>query len=224
MSARDDCKILITKNGPYLVTGNVPLSKAIMEYEESVPVRWADGRAYPELKTYSLCRCGQSESKPYCDGSHTKGFDGTEVASRKTHAEQSHVFKGPKLALKDAMPLCAGARFCERAGGVWELILLPDETSAKIATESACNCPSGRLVISDAKGDIEREYEKQIRLVEDPQEGVSGPLLVQGGMAIESADGKRYEVRNRVTLCRCGKSENKPFCDGTHIIARFRDE
>ncbi|MHB8164175.1 MAG: CDGSH iron-sulfur domain-containing protein [Methanoregula sp.] len=31
------------------------------------------------------------------------------------------------------------------------------------------------------------------------------------------ADGKPYTVRNRVTLCRCGKSGNKPFCDGSHV-------
>ena len=37
------------------------------------------------------------------------------------------------------------------------------------------------------------------------------------------ADGERYEVRNRVTLCRCGASANKPFCDGAHGDAGFSD-
>ncbi|HET8688843.1 MAG TPA: CDGSH iron-sulfur domain-containing protein [Methanosarcina sp.] len=40
---------------------------------------------------------------------------------------------------------------------------------------------------------------------------------MRGGIPIESADGKQYEIRNRVTLCRCGKSRNKPFCDGSHV-------
>ena len=35
-------------------------------------------------------------------------------------------------------------------------------------------------------------------------------------------DGEEYEVRNRVTLCRCGRSQNKPFCDGRHVTSRFR--
>jgi CDGSH-type Zn-finger protein len=44
---------------------------------------------------------------------------------------------------------------------------------------------------------------------------------VRGGIAITSADGYTYEVRNRVTLCRCGHSKNKPFCDGTHSDIDF---
>jgi CDGSH-type Zn-finger protein len=52
---------------------------------------------------------------------------------------------------------------------------------------------------------------------------VSGPLWVQSGIPVTAADGSPYEARNRVTLCRCGKSANKPFCDGTHIDAGFDD-
>jgi len=40
---------------------------------------------------------------------------------------------------------------------------------------------------------------------------------------VESSDGTVYESRNRATLCRCGKSLNKPYCDGTHIMAGFND-
>ena len=52
---------------------------------------------------------------------------------------------------------------------------------------------------------------------------VSGPLWVKGGVAIEASDGFAYETRNRVTLCRCGRSSNKPFCDGTHCKTKFND-
>nr|WP_246267868.1 CDGSH iron-sulfur domain-containing protein [Nonomuraea typhae] len=61
-------------------------------------------------------------------------------------------------------------------------------------------------------------------LVEDPVQGVSGPIWVRGGIAVTAADGTDYEVRNRVTLCRCGASRNKPFCDGSHAAIGFRDE
>jgi CDGSH-type Zn-finger protein len=37
-------------------------------------------------------------------------------------------------------------------------------------------------------------------------------------------DGRMYEVRNRMMLCRCGASENKPFCDGSHASIGFKDE
>ena len=64
---------------------------------------------------------------------------------------------------------------------------------------------------------IEPKFGKSIGLVEDPAMGVSGPLLVLGEIPVESADGKIYRLRNRITLCRCGKSKNKPFCDSSHF-------
>jgi len=70
---------------------------------------------------------------------------------------------------------------------------------------------------------IEPELTPAVSLLEDPQVGMSGPLWVKGGIPIESADGRMYEVRNRVTLCRCGKSAKKPFCDGNHLNVRFND-
>lgn len=63
---------------------------------------------------------------------------------------------------------------------------------------------------------IEPVFEPEIALVRDPKAGMFGPLWVRGGIPVVSADGFRYEVRNRVTLCRCGKSANKPFCGGSH--------
>ena len=56
-----------------------------------------------------------------------------------------------------------------------------------------------------------------------PSRGVRGGALARGGIPIESADGFVHEVRNRVTLCRCGESKNKPFCDGTHCEIGFAD-
>jgi hypothetical protein len=70
---------------------------------------------------------------------------------------------------------------------------------------------------------LEPEFEPAIVLIEDPAQNCSGPLFVKGGIPIEAADGYQYEVRNRVTLCRCGQSRNKPFCDATHIRVRFKD-
>jgi iron-binding CDGSH zinc finger protein len=46
---------------------------------------------------------------------------------------------------------------------------------------------------------------------------------VRGGIQVISADGHDYEIRERQTLCRCGQSRNKPFCDGSHWYAGFRD-
>ena len=107
-----------------------------------------------------------------------------------------------------------------RAGGIWNLTEQSDVPEAKMtAIEEAGNCPSGRLVIKDQETGkaIEPKLEKSIVIIEYPSRGEHGPLWVRGGIPVVSADGKPYEVRNRVTLCRCGKSGNKPFCDGSHI-------
>jgi hypothetical protein len=87
------------------------------------------------------------------------------------------------------------------------------------------NCPSGRLVAWEGKGrkPIEHALPVSIGVVEDPAERVSGPLWLRGGIPVIAADGFNYEVRNRQTLCRCGASANKPFCDGSHARIGFRD-
>lgn len=68
-----------------------------------------------------------------------------------------------------------------------------------------------------------RRSPSMIGVVEDPALGCSGPLWVRGGITVEAADGKPYEKRNRVTLCRCGASDNKPFCNGSHASMKFDD-
>ncbi|WP_257790068.1 CDGSH iron-sulfur domain-containing protein [Acidovorax carolinensis] len=57
-----------------------------------------------------------------------------------------------------------------------------------------------------------------------PGHGLLGPIGLRGGVQLVGADGFAYEVRNRMALCRCGASKNKPFCDGSHISTGFSDE
>jgi hypothetical protein len=71
---------------------------------------------------------------------------------------------------------------------------------------------------------VEPKLPQSIGVVEDPAQNCSGPLWVRGGISLIGADGQAYEVRNRMTLCRCGRSENKPFCNGAHAAdPKFRD-
>lgn len=228
MAEGKKAKVMVTKDGPYLVYGGLPIDKQIIGIgEDGEPDRWIQGKKIHYEETCALCRCGESGSKPFCDGTHAKvGFKGTETASKKTHERQARVMKGPTLTLKDAPALCAAARFCHRGGGTWELTHHSEDPKARdLAIEEACDCPSGRLVECDAKtGEVfEKEFKPSISLVEDPQNGVSGPIWLRGDVPVESSDGTVYEVRNRQTLCRCGKSRNKPFCDGTHIDVDFND-
>ncbi len=49
----------------------------------------------------------------------------------------------------------------------------------------------------------------------------NGPYRVEGGVPLEDADGKPFELKPAYSLCRCGKSANKPYCDGTHKECGF---
>jgi CDGSH-type Zn-finger protein len=212
-------KIQITENGPYIVSGGVPMAEQSIQVDQSGDCHgWREGKKYPLQEKYALCRCGQSSTKPFCDGSHLKhNFDGTETASREQYVDQAVRIHGPNLDLTDYEDLCVGARFCHRGEGIWKLIEKSDDPDAwKMAVEEAADCPSGRLVTWDKNGKtIEPEYQPSIGLVND-HKNRKGPIWVRGGIPIESADGTTYEIRNHVTLCRCGKSYNKPFCDGRH--------
>ncbi|HET6498676.1 MAG TPA: CDGSH iron-sulfur domain-containing protein [Coriobacteriia bacterium] len=221
-------RIRVTEHGPYLVTGGVPIVRVeIITNAEGESVEWRTTETVKAPETYRLCRCGLSEDKPFCDMTHVaEGFDGTETAGHTSYAAQAVPIDGPGVRLHDARRLCAEARFCDRAEGLWNLVERCDDPEAlALAMEEAMLCPSGRYVLSaDARGLCEPEYAPSIAIVDDPSLGVSGPLWVRGGIPVVDAEGEPYEVRNRVTLCRCGSSANKPFCDGSHIAAGFRDE
>jgi CDGSH-type Zn-finger protein len=218
-------KIKICENGPYIVQGGIPLSDQILVPDaEGLSIRWHKGKEYPVKEEYELCRCGHSKTMPFCDSTHAEiFFDGTETASREPFVNQAEPkTSGPELELTDVVALCALARFCDRAGGVWDNTRKSDDPEAKkIAIQEVSDCPAGRLVLHDKSGNlIEPEFEPSIGLVLDPVVAELGPIWVRGGIPIESSDGTTYEIRNRVTLCRCGSSTNKPFCDGRHTSGK----
>jgi len=222
-------KIKVTKDGPYVVAGGLPIAKEYLVSSNGAayPDTWKKGEEYPRREACSLCRCGRSANKPYCDGSHAKaGFVGTETASRKSYAEMAETTRGPALDLTDAESLCAVACFCHRApGDTWEKTEKSDDPQLKrLAIEEAGNCPSGRLVAWEKMSGqpLEPPCEPSISVTEDEVQQVSGPLWVKGRVPIEASDGFQYEVRDRVTLCRCGRSGNKPFCDGRHVHLRAK--
>lgn len=225
--AASGMKITIVENGPYQVTGGVPLThETIGANAEGDSVTWIEGAAEAPRRAYQLCRCGQSKTKPYCDSSHAAiGFDGGETASRAAYAEQASVMEGPAVVLADAEPLCAFARFCDRDGNVWNTVEAASSGAAFLA--QVAQCPSGRLSAREKAGAdwSEPDLPPSIAIVSDPAQGVAGPLWVRGGIEIVGADGIAYERRNRVTLCRCGASRNKPFCDGSHAAddVKFQD-
>ncbi len=64
-------KIEVLKDGPYLVSGGLPLSEQwIVTNEEGESLDYREGKKHPAQAQYALCRCGRSSNKPLCDGSH----------------------------------------------------------------------------------------------------------------------------------------------------------
>ena len=80
-------------------------------------------------------------------------------------------------------------------------------------------CPSGALCYSlgDSEEMVEEECDPGIQMERD------GPYDVTGLVELKSSESVSYETRARYTLCRCGGSRNKPYCDGTHWHIGFRD-
>ncbi len=215
-------KIKILAHGPYEVYGKIPLKKSfIISDEEGYAEKWEDGKSFENLsEPYHLCRCGRSTNIPFCTGAHKKiAFDGAETADNNSYDERAEILKGETIDLLDDKSLCAGARFCDRGKNAWELTLHSGELdNEKQAVYEANACPAGRLTAARKNGEkIEPLLEKEISLIEDPAEQCRGPLWVKGGIEIESSSGESYQVRNRLTLCRCGESSNLPFCDASHF-------
>jgi CDGSH-type Zn-finger protein len=231
--ADDTFCIRILADGPYAVQGAVPLlRKSIARSRGGESLAWRKHDRIDTLPDYALCRCGASAIKPFCDGSHaTIGFDGAETAPTGPSAGRQKSYPGEGMMMADERPLCIHAGFCSnRATDAWKLC--GETADVQKRTELIAmieHCPSGaltyRLEISGAGNDTSGDdaYESlEPHLAQSIGVIPNGPLWVTGGIPVLRADGVPFEVRNRVTLCRCGHSKNKPFCDGTHAEIGFK--
>jgi CDGSH-type Zn-finger protein len=170
---------------------------------------------------YALCRCGHSSNKPFCDGTHaTVGFDGSEAAAG-TYDERTKTLGGVGIVVRDDRSLCTHAGFCgNRVTNVWKMV---DGTHDSIVRAQVMamveRCPSGALTyrLEGAGDDLEPDLPAEVSVVAD------GPIWVTGRVPVTRSDGEALEPRNRVTLCRCGDSKNKPLCDGTLQDIGFTD-
>lgn len=220
--AEDTQKITIRPNGPYIVTGGIPLvRKTPIKSEHGEPLTWKKGEVVTTDVRYALCRCGQSARKPFCDGAHTSaGFDGSETADTAPSSSRQIDYPGTNITVKDDRSICMHAGFCaNQVTNVWQMAQESADTQVQAQIIAMVErCPSGALsYMLASEGEIvEPDLPKEIALTPD------GALWVSGGITIERTDGQPCEVRNRVTLCRCGASQNKPLCDGTHSNVGFK--
>jgi CDGSH-type Zn-finger protein len=221
-------RIVVLRNGPYLVYGDVPLvRKRKLVSEENDAIAWDRTEAIDTEETYALCRCGQSSTKPFCDGTHARiGFDGVETADPRPTATRQRVLDGHGIVVRRDGPLCMHAAFCvgrvERIPAMLRGAADSDVRARVIALID--RCPSGSYTYSLTEDGPDVEADLPVAIAVTEEEGsLAGALWVTGGIPVTRSDGEPFETRNRVTLCRCGHSGNKPLCDGTHREIDFRE-
>lgn len=220
MSEAAEQKIRVRRGGCLMVTGGIPLvRKAPVVTEHGEPIAWKRGETIQTEETYFLCRCGNSSNKPFCDGTHkTADWDPTEAAPTGAYADRAKPYEGTGIVVRDDRGICTHAGFCGlRDTNVWKMAPKTDDTQMRsLVAAMVERCPSGALTYELDGAPVEPDLPREIALTPD------GPLWVTGGITVERSDGEPLEVRNRMTLCRCGLSKRKPLCDGSHKEAGFR--
>lgn len=208
---QDDASIRIAPNGPYVVKGGIPLTNS-------------DDKVLESLPSYVLCRCGGSSTKPFCDRTHLhNGFDGTETADHGPVEARRSVYQTKDITFYDDRSICAHSGICtDNLAAVFRLGAEPwiDPSGAEAEAIKAIidRCPSGALAYAENGNPTQASGKNDaITLLKD------GPIQVDGSVALSSSDDSPYAIPVRCTLCRCGGSRNKPFCDGSHWGNGFTD-
>ena len=224
--------IEVRRDGPYVVRGGPAVIRRMRDVQtvHGEPVAWeVRERVEPPDGTggdadLELCRCGESKSMPFCDGSEAAlEWDGSEDVPAGTFDDRAKATEGAGLAIRYDKELCSHAGFCgTRSTNVWAMVreLDADDTVTRAYVMAMIDrCPSGALTyrFGDMDHDLDADLPEAIGVVD------GGPLFVTGGVTVRGADGVEYERRTRVALCRCGASSRKPFCDGSHSSSGFRD-
>ena len=134
-----------------------------------------------------------------------------------------HKYRGEKIDVTYDAKRCIHAAECLR--GLPEVFdterrpwVTPDSSEARMVAEIVMRCPSGALHY-DGKDDILPESPSgQNSITISP----NGPLYVNGDVELLDSTGKVILQDTRLALCRCGASENKPFCDNSHRRVAFK--
>ena len=201
--------IKAVQDGPYIVKDlqNFSNQKGAIECKESI----------------GLCRCGQSANKPYCDGTHKNiGFSSENQSDSTRDRLDNYPAKG--ITIHDNRGICAHAGYCtDGLPSVFrqreDPFVDPDGASIEEIIDIINQCPSGALSYSI-------EDESDTRIITDASIFIApnGPYVVKGkAVLLDTAKGKGAS-ESHCTLCRCGASKNKPFCDGSHWDINFTDD
>ncbi|MDX8351086.1 CDGSH iron-sulfur domain-containing protein [Cognatiyoonia sp. IB215182] len=207
-------KITPAENGP-LIVENPPNLTGAYDVE-------GEGRS-----RLALCRCGASSNKPFCDGTHNKiGFSSEPDRSRLRNAPvpYSGEVDGTTVTISYTPVLCTHAAECQaRAKAVFDPSAKPwiQPENGKLAEilDVIAACPSGALRV--AVGDVPEQHMTtgDVAIVVEKD----GPYRITN-VPLEADFNGAGASRAKYTLCRCGLSKNKPFCDGTHHDENWSDD
>jgi CDGSH-type Zn-finger protein/ferredoxin len=185
------------------------------------PLIGSDGETMTTPRVCSLCRCGASSAKPYCDGTHSQiGFVGERDDSAKTELEY---YRGRDITIVYDRYLCMGAGHCGKLEAVFGTHdapqYEPDAAPVDEIIATIKKCPSGALsyLIQDQH---RTHYYGTPRIVVEQD----GPLHCHGAITlIDDQDSDQLLPKgDHFTLCRCGGSKKKPLCDGSHASLGFK--
>ena len=156
-----------------------------------------------------ICRCGDSANAPFCDGSHSKnGFDGT---SQDPPEQQLVQWEGQSIRTTFNKATCMHAGYCKPLKELRAKEEVGDAAAAEEIMKVVASCPSGALTY-ETKADQEWPTSRN-RAAVDIIEG--GEVRLQAEFEI-NAPLNQAQPDDRATLCRCGMSKNKPWCDARH--------
>jgi len=209
MSDNKRVSISPVSDGPYLVKNLTKLSSQKGDVETD--------------ETIALCRCGKSENKPFCDGAHARvGF--TSENEKKSSNDKCINYVGKQITIHDNRNICAHAGVCtDNLAAVFRMKqepwIDPDAVAVPAIISVIQQCPSGALsyTLEGERYTIDNQSEKFFI-------APNGPYVVAGCPELNDTDWGEAALQQQYTLCRCGASKNKPFCDGSHWAVEFVDE
>ena len=133
------------------------------------------------------------------------------------------VYRNASIAVTWEPKLCIHAGNCFR--GLPEVFkpqsrpwITVDASDADKIAEVVMTCPTGALHFERLDGGPQEPQPESTTI--NPR--LNGPLYVRGNVRIMGPGGSLIREDTRLALCRCGHSENKPFCDGSHRKVGFR--
>jgi CDGSH-type Zn-finger protein/truncated hemoglobin YjbI len=208
--------VVVVSRGPYL-TANAPLAD------------WLDVEISPRPLA-ALCRCGQSQLKPFCDGTHAE-IDFDDAKSPTRVPDRRDRYDGVQVTVLDNRGLCAHSGFCtDRLKSAFhadsEPFVTPSGGRADELIKAVRACPSGALSYAldgvEQRDRVDQQRPPKVEVSKDGPYRITGgiQLLDEAGAPVERNEGASLE---HYSLCRCGKSQNKPFCSGMHWYADFHD-